>query len=131
MGKKVILRNAPQDPNVALGPVPDGKSRMCISRYPGQSLMVGETRIRIAEVRGERVYIYLEVPRELRVDRPSKEEDKASRIRRDHGSVQDELARANNEICRLRAIVAQSRGEKRAKWDPTAEPRVAGLDGEE
>lgn len=61
-----------------------GRHGFCVSRYPGQRLLIqGGIVIRVSEVKGDRVYIQVEAPEDVRVQRPSRDEDKSDRIKRE------------------------------------------------
>lgn len=57
------------------------KGFLCISRYAGQRIFIGsDIVIRINEVgRDRKVQLCIECPKEIKVDRPTRDEDKADR----------------------------------------------------
>lgn len=64
------------------------RSGICVTRYPGQRILIGGNIIvKVDSVQGERVYIYVEAPAEIRIERPAKEVDKAERVRRGKGTI--------------------------------------------
>lgn len=60
------------------------RSGVCVSRYLGQRVLIngGLVTIRINEIRSGKVTLFIEAPRETRIERPDKEQDKLDRIRK-------------------------------------------------
>jgi carbon storage regulator CsrA len=59
----------------------DDRAGMCLSRHIGQKILLndGEIVVKITAVRGDRIYVYVEAPKRIRIQRPAKEEDRLDR----------------------------------------------------
>lgn len=56
------------------------KKSTVIARYPGQRILIGEgIFVRVSEVEGKRVYVYVETDLEIDIKKPAAEEDRRDR----------------------------------------------------
>jgi sRNA-binding carbon storage regulator CsrA len=57
------------------------RAGVCLSRHVGQKILLnnGEIIVKVTAVRGNRIYVYVEAPRRIRIQRPAKEEDRLDR----------------------------------------------------
>lgn len=56
------------------------KKSTVIARYPGQRILIGEgIFVRVSEVEGKRVYVYVETDLEIDIKKPEAEEDRRDR----------------------------------------------------
>lgn len=56
------------------------KKSTVIARYPGQRILIGEgIFVRVSEVEGKRVYVYVETDLEIDIRKPVAEEDRRDR----------------------------------------------------
>lgn len=57
-------------PHVPLSPRPDGRGGLALSRFIGESILIGDdVRITLVGVRGNKAMLLIEAPREIAVDR--------------------------------------------------------------
>lgn len=56
---------------------PKNKKRQAhVARHVGQKILIGDSIVvRISKIEGKRVIVYVEAPGEIKIQRPSKEED--------------------------------------------------------
>lgn len=51
-----------------------------VYRYPGERVQVGAITIRVGRTKGQQVQLLIEAPADVKIDRPTKDEDLADRI---------------------------------------------------
>lgn len=58
----------------------NNKKSTVIARYPGQRILIGEgIFVRVSQVEGKRVYVYVETELEIDIKKPADEEDRRDR----------------------------------------------------
>lgn len=58
-----------------------------LSRYPGQKIIVNGIIFRVLKIDGQRLSIQIEAPEDVEIDRPSKDDDAADRIRKSNSEA--------------------------------------------